>query len=67
MNRGLSHRFGQYYLSRIAYCVLRIAYCVLRIACCLKNNIKYVIFNDTVKDYISTGLAAGVYHGPIVI
>ena len=25
---GLNHRFGQYYLSRIAYCVLRIPYCV---------------------------------------
>ena len=48
--RGLSHRFGQLYLLRIAYCVLRIAYCV-------KHDIISVIFNDTVQDDISRGLA----------
>ena len=28
-----------------------------------KKNIKYVRFNDTVKNYICKGLAAGVHHG----
>ena len=58
---GLSHRFGQYYLSRIAYCVLRIAYCVLRIAYSPKghpkHNIISVTFNDTVQDNIWRALA----------
>ena len=36
---------------------MRIAYCVLRIAYCVKHNIISVIFNDTVQDDISRGLA----------
>ena len=39
------------------YRVLRIAYCVLRIAYFVKHNIISVIFNDTVQDNISRGLA----------
>ena len=39
------------------YRVLRIAYCVWILATCVKHNIISVIFNDTVQDNISRGLA----------
>ena len=49
------HASGQYYLSRIG--ILRIAYCVLRIPYSVKHNMICVIFNHTVEDDISGGLA----------
>ena len=60
----LSHRFGHYYLSHIPSYVLGMEYGIFRLTFCVKNNIKYVIFNDTVKDYISRVLGASVHHGP---
>ena len=39
------------------YHVLRIGYSVFRVTYCVKNNLIYVIFNDTVQDEISRGLA----------
>ena len=46
------------------YHVLRIAYCVLRIGYCVKHNLIYVIFNDTVKEEISIGLAETMIMAP---
>ena len=47
---ALVHASGQYYLSRMGYSVFRVTYCV-------KHNIISVIFNDTVQEEISIGLA----------
>ena len=54
---GLSHRFGQLYLLRIAYCVLRMGYSVFRISYCVMHNASCSIFNATVKNDISIALA----------
>ena len=48
-------------IFRITFCVFRIPYCIFAI------KARKVKFNVTLKSCILIDLAAGVYHGPIII